>query len=32
LGVVLDSSGVNSSSLAAAASDAEAMLDWGFSR
>ena len=32
IGVVLDSSGVNSSSLAAAASDAEAMLDWGFSR
>jgi D-alanyl-D-alanine carboxypeptidase (penicillin-binding protein 5/6) len=32
IGVVLDSSGVNSSSLAAAASDAAAMLDWGFSR
>jgi len=32
IGVVLDSSAVNSSSLAAAASDAEAMLDWGFSR
>ena len=32
IGVGLDSSGVNSSSLAAAASDAEAMLDWGFSR
>ena len=32
IGVVLDSSAVNSSSLAAAASDAVAMLDWGFSR
>lgn len=32
IGVVLDSSGVNSPSLAAAASDAAAMLDWGFSR
>jgi D-alanyl-D-alanine carboxypeptidase (penicillin-binding protein 5/6) len=32
VGVVLDSSAVNSSSLAAAASDAAAMLDWGFSR
>jgi D-alanyl-D-alanine carboxypeptidase (penicillin-binding protein 5/6) len=32
IGVVLDSSGVNSPSLAAAASDATAMLDWGFSR
>ena len=32
IGVVLDSSGVNSSSLAAAASDAAVMLDWGFSR
>ncbi|HEY1818463.1 MAG TPA: serine hydrolase [Trebonia sp.] len=32
IGVVLDSSGVNSSSLAAAASDAVAMLDWGFGR
>jgi D-alanyl-D-alanine carboxypeptidase (penicillin-binding protein 5/6) len=32
IGVVLDSSGVDSSSLAAAASDAVAMLDWGFSR
>ena len=32
IGVVLDSSAVNSSSLAAAASDAVAMLDWGFGR
>lgn len=32
IGVVLDSSGVNSPSLAAAASDAAAMLGWGFSR
>jgi serine-type D-Ala-D-Ala carboxypeptidase (penicillin-binding protein 5/6) len=32
IGVVLDSSGVDSASLAAAASDATAMLDWGFSR
>ena len=32
IGVVLDSSGANSPSLAAAASDATAMLDWGFSR
>jgi D-alanyl-D-alanine carboxypeptidase (penicillin-binding protein 5/6) len=32
IGVVLDSSGINSPSLAAAASDATAMLDWGFSR
>jgi D-alanyl-D-alanine carboxypeptidase (penicillin-binding protein 5/6) len=32
IGVVLDSSGVNSPSLAAAASDAVTMLDWGFSR
>ena len=32
IGVVLDSSGVNSPSLAAAASDAAAMLNWGFSR
>jgi D-alanyl-D-alanine carboxypeptidase (penicillin-binding protein 5/6) len=32
IGVVLDSSGVNSPSLAAAASDAAAMLDWGFSQ
>ena len=31
IGVVLDSSGVNSSSLAAAASDAVTMLNWGFS-
>jgi D-alanyl-D-alanine carboxypeptidase (penicillin-binding protein 5/6) len=31
IGVVLDSSGVNSPSLAAAASDAVTMLDWGFS-
>ena len=31
IGVVLDSSPVNSSSLAAAASDATEMLDWGFS-
>lgn len=30
IGVVLDSSGVNSPSLAAAASDAVTMLDWGF--
>jgi D-alanyl-D-alanine carboxypeptidase (penicillin-binding protein 5/6) len=32
IGVVLDSSGVDSSSLTAAASDAVTMLDWGFSR
>jgi D-alanyl-D-alanine carboxypeptidase (penicillin-binding protein 5/6) len=32
IGVVLASSAVNSSSLAAAASDAVAMLDWGFGR
>jgi D-alanyl-D-alanine carboxypeptidase (penicillin-binding protein 5/6) len=32
IGVVLDSSGVNSASLAAAAADAVAMLNWGFSR
>lgn len=32
IGVVLDSSGVNSPSLTAAASDATAMLNWGFSR
>jgi D-alanyl-D-alanine carboxypeptidase (penicillin-binding protein 5/6) len=32
VGVVLDSSGVDSPTLAAAASDAIAMLDWGFSR
>ena len=32
IGVVLDSSAVNSSALAAAASDATAMLNWGFSR
>jgi D-alanyl-D-alanine carboxypeptidase (penicillin-binding protein 5/6) len=32
IGVVLDSSGVNSPSLAAAAADAAAMLDWGFGR
>jgi D-alanyl-D-alanine carboxypeptidase (penicillin-binding protein 5/6) len=32
IGVVLDSSGINSPSLAAAASDAVTMLDWGFSR
>ncbi len=32
IGVVLDSSGVNSPTLAAAASDAVAMLNWGFSR
>jgi serine-type D-Ala-D-Ala carboxypeptidase (penicillin-binding protein 5/6) len=32
IGVVLDSSGVNSPALAAAASDATAMLNWGFSR
>jgi serine-type D-Ala-D-Ala carboxypeptidase (penicillin-binding protein 5/6) len=32
IGVVLDSSPVESSSLAAAASDAAAMLDWGFGR
>jgi D-alanyl-D-alanine carboxypeptidase (penicillin-binding protein 5/6) len=32
IGVVLDSSGVNSPSLAAAASDAADLLDWGFSR
>jgi serine-type D-Ala-D-Ala carboxypeptidase (penicillin-binding protein 5/6) len=31
IGVVLDSSGVNSPSLAAAASDAATMLNWGFS-
>jgi serine-type D-Ala-D-Ala carboxypeptidase (penicillin-binding protein 5/6) len=31
IGVVLDSSGVDSPSMAAAASDAVAMLDWGFS-
>jgi serine-type D-Ala-D-Ala carboxypeptidase (penicillin-binding protein 5/6) len=31
IGVVLDSSGVNSSTLAAAAADATAMLNWGFS-
>jgi D-alanyl-D-alanine carboxypeptidase (penicillin-binding protein 5/6) len=31
IGVVLDSSGVNSASLAAAAADAVAMLNWGFS-
>jgi D-alanyl-D-alanine carboxypeptidase (penicillin-binding protein 5/6) len=31
IGVVLDSSGVNSPSLAAAASDAVTMLNWGFS-
>jgi D-alanyl-D-alanine carboxypeptidase (penicillin-binding protein 5/6) len=31
IGVVLDSSAVNSSGLAAAASDATAMLNWGFS-
>ena len=31
IGVVLDSSGVNSPSLAAAASDATTMLNWGFS-
>ncbi len=31
IGVVLDSSGADSPSLAAAASDAVAMLDWGFS-
>jgi serine-type D-Ala-D-Ala carboxypeptidase (penicillin-binding protein 5/6) len=30
IGVVLDSSGTDSASLAAAASDATAMLDWGF--
>lgn len=32
IGVVLDSSGADSPSLAAAASDARAMLDWGFRR
>jgi hypothetical protein len=32
IGVVLDSSGTNSASLAAAASDATAMLVWGFGR
>jgi serine-type D-Ala-D-Ala carboxypeptidase (penicillin-binding protein 5/6) len=32
VGIVLDSSAVNASSLAAAASDAVAMLDWGFGR
>ena len=32
IGVVLDSSGVYSSTLAAAAADATDMLDWGFSR
>ena len=32
IGVVLDSSAVNSSALAAAAADATAMLNWGFSR
>jgi serine-type D-Ala-D-Ala carboxypeptidase (penicillin-binding protein 5/6) len=32
IGVVLDSSGYDSPSLAAAASDAVAMLDWGFNR
>jgi serine-type D-Ala-D-Ala carboxypeptidase (penicillin-binding protein 5/6) len=32
IGVVLDSSGVDSPTLAAAASDATAMLDWGFGR
>jgi D-alanyl-D-alanine carboxypeptidase (penicillin-binding protein 5/6) len=32
IGVVLDSSGVNSPTLAAAAADATAMLNWGFSR
>jgi D-alanyl-D-alanine carboxypeptidase (penicillin-binding protein 5/6) len=32
IGVVLDSSGVDSPTLAAAASDATAMLNWGFSR
>jgi D-alanyl-D-alanine carboxypeptidase (penicillin-binding protein 5/6) len=32
IGVVLDSSGFNSPSLAAGASDAVTMLDWGFSR
>jgi serine-type D-Ala-D-Ala carboxypeptidase (penicillin-binding protein 5/6) len=32
IGVVLDSSGVNSPSLGAAASDATSMLNWGFSR
>ncbi|MGH3292996.1 MAG: D-alanyl-D-alanine carboxypeptidase family protein [Trebonia sp.] len=32
IGVVLDSSGVNSPTLAAAGSDATAMLNWGFSR
>jgi D-alanyl-D-alanine carboxypeptidase (penicillin-binding protein 5/6) len=31
IGVVLDSSGINSPSLAAVASDAVTMLDWGFS-
>jgi D-alanyl-D-alanine carboxypeptidase (penicillin-binding protein 5/6) len=32
IGVALDSSGVDSSSMAAAASDAVAMLEWGFDR
>jgi D-alanyl-D-alanine carboxypeptidase (penicillin-binding protein 5/6) len=32
IGVVLDSAGVNSPTLSAAASDATAMLNWGFSR
>ena len=32
IGVVLDSSGTNSASLSAAASDATDMLDWGFGR
>jgi len=32
IGVVLDSSGVNSPTIAAAAADATAMLNWGFSR
>jgi D-alanyl-D-alanine carboxypeptidase (penicillin-binding protein 5/6) len=32
IGVVLDSSGVNSASLSAAAADAVTMLDWGFRR
>ena len=32
IGVVLDSSAVNSATLSAAAADATAMLDWGFSR
>jgi hypothetical protein len=30
IGVVLDSSGFNSPTLAAAAADATTMLDWGF--